>query len=39
MTPGEIRAHAEALVTDWPDPTPEQLDRLTALLRSTRTAA
>lgn len=39
MTPAEMRAHAERLVADWPDLTPGQLARLTALLRSTRTAA
>ncbi len=33
MTPAEVRAHAESLVADWPDPTEEQLDRLAVLLR------
>lgn len=33
MTPAELRAYAEALVADWPDPTDEQLDRLAVLLR------
>lgn len=39
MTPGEIAAHAEALVAEWPDLTPAQLDRLAALLRPVRNAA
>lgn len=39
MTPAELQAHAKALVADWPDPTPEQLDRLALLLRPTRRAA
>ena len=33
MTREEMRAHAEALVADWPELTPEQCDRIAALLR------
>lgn len=34
MTREELRAHAEALVADWPDLTEAQLDRLAVLLRT-----
>lgn len=39
MTREEIRAHAEALVADWPPPTPEQIETLRALLRPAHRAA
>ncbi len=33
MTPAELATYAEALVAGWPDPTPEQIERLAVLLR------
>lgn len=39
MTPAELRAHADALVADWPDPTPQQINTLRHLLHPTATAA
>lgn len=39
MNQDEIRARAEALVADWPDLTPEQLDRLAVILRPALRAA
>jgi hypothetical protein len=39
MTPAELRAHADREVADWPELTPEQLDRLASLLRPARRAA
>lgn len=33
MTPAELRAHAEALVSTWPDLAPWQVEALRTLLR------